>query len=293
MSPDEHVLDTISRSVPLSTLMLTCTTTEHALNVLELAAAVLHSHTKAVVRMAGVIVDGMMPVEGVQSAMFFYAFKDCTPHVLKVLTRQRSAAAECQLWHDVRCHMASGGVFCVPVTRLELHGEHVVQLSGGKTDSTALREGVLMPRYACTLSNIPPPMEAAWAVRVLSRMSSSLHAVHLAGWVHGDVKPSNIFIDFEGNAWLGDYGSSCRVSELSEYTGGTPMFQCADVDVTDHEHFDNVCLAVTVLSAIGKLQQPKRARTVGWAASLLQAALADVCDAHLRAALEKLLVRIL
>jgi hypothetical protein len=104
ISPDEHVLDTISRSVALSTLMLACTTGAQAINVLELAGAVLRSRTKALARAAGVIVDGVMPVEGVQSAMFFYAFKDCVPHVLKVLTRQHDAKTECELWRDVCAH---------------------------------------------------------------------------------------------------------------------------------------------------------------------------------------------
>ena len=289
MSPDEHALDTISRSVALSTLMMACTNTSQAVNVLELAGAVLRSHTKALVAAAGVIVEGVMPVEGVQSAMFFYAFKDCVPHVLKVLTRQHDAKVECQLWHDVRTRVPLDGVFCVPVTPVDLNGEHAVLLAGGGADVTPLRAGILMPRYACTLSNIPQPMDVSWALRVLSRMSASLRAVHAAGWVHGDVKPSNIFIDFAGDAWLGDYGSSRRVSDVASYTGGTPAFQCADIGVEELARFDRVCLAVTLCSAMGVLQ-PQRAPTVGWSAASLHAALAALADAPLKVALEELLV---
>ena len=288
MKPDTHVLDTISRSVALSTLMMTCTTAEQAVNVLELASAVLHSRTKALVRTAGIVVDGVMPVEGVQSAMFFYAFKDCVPHVLKVLTRQHSAKAECQLWHDVCAHAQLDGVFCVPVTVVDLSGEHAVLLAGGGADVTPLRAGVLMPRYACTLSNIPKPMDAPWALRVLMRMAASMRAVHAAGWVHGDVKPSNIFIDFAGDAWLGDYGSSRRMSDVSSYTGGTPAFQCAEVGVMELARFDRACLAVTLCSAVGVLQ-PERAPTVGWPTASLRTALAALADAPLKAALEELL----
>ena len=282
-------MDTISRSVSLSTLMMTCTTSDQAINVVQLAGAVLHSRTKALVRTAGILVDGVMPVEGVQSAMFFYAFKDCTPHVLKVLARQHDAKAECQLWHDVCKRAPLDGVFCVPVTALDLSGEHAVLLAGGGADVTPLRVGILMPRYACTLSSVPPPMEAAWALRVLSRMASSLHAVHLAGWVHGDVKSSNIFIDFAGDAWLGDYGSSCRVSDVASFTGGTPAFQCADVGVQEHARFDRVCLAVTICSALGMLQ-PQHAPPVGWSMTSLRTVLAAVADAQLSAALGELLI---
>ena len=290
VSPDAHVLDTISRSVALSTLMMACTTAEQAMNVLELAGAVLHSRTKALVRNLGIVVDGVMPVEGVQSAMFFYAFKDCVPHVLKVLTpRQHNAKAECQLWHDVCAHAPLDGVFCVPVTVVDLSGEHAVLLAGGGADVTPLRAGILMPRYACTLSNIPQPMDVSWALRVLSRMSSSLRAVHVAGWVHGDVKPANIFIDFAGDAWLGDYGSSRRASEVASYTGGTPAFQCADIGVEELARFDLACLAVTLCSAVGVLR-PERAPADGWPAASLQVALASLADAPFKAALEALLV---
>lgn len=288
VSPDEHTLDTVARSVSLSTLMMACTTPEQAVNVLELAGAVLHSRTKALVRSAGIVVNGVMPVEGVQSAMFFYAFRDCVPHVLKVLTRQSNAKTECKLWHDVHAHAPVDSVYCVPVTLVDLSGEHAVLLAGGEADATPLRAGILMPRYACTLSNVPQPMDVSWALRVLSRMSASLRAVHAAGWVHGDVKPSNIFLDFAGDAWLGDYGSSRRVSDVASYTGGTPAFQCADVSVEDPARFDRACLAVTMCSAMGVLE-PKRVPTVGWPAASLRAALAEVADAPLKAALEELL----
>jgi hypothetical protein len=290
ITPDEHALDTISRSVALSTLMMACTNTEQAVNVLELAGLVLHSRTKAVVcSSSGVVVDGVMPVEGVQSAMFFYAFKDCVPHVVKVLPRQDDANKECQLWRDVCATTAPHDApFCVPVSLLDLRGEHAVILTAGDADITRLRAGILMPRYACTLANVPTPMDTSWALRVLYRMRDALAVVHAAGWVHGDVKPSNIFIDFAGDAWLGDYGSSFRISAVLAYTGGTPAFQCADVGVLEPARFDRACLAVTICSAVGMLRL-ERAPDGGWPAALLRAAVVAVTDASLRAALEELL----
>jgi hypothetical protein len=292
ISPDDHVLDTISRSVQLSTLMVSCFTLEQAIHLLELAGTVLHSTTKALVQSAaGVVVDGMMPIEGVQSAMFFYAFKDCVPHVLKVLTGSpQKAKAECQLWRELRtAGGALDGVFCVPVTLIELRGTHTVTLAGGGGSPTHLRAGILMPRYACTLSNIPKPMDATWALRVLTRMSTSLHAVHAAGWVHGDVKPSNVFIDFAGDAWLGDYGSSCRTSGVALYTGGTPAFQCAEITVEEVARFDRACLAVSICSAMGA-PQPELAAQRGWPMDILLASVAGLADAPLRAAVEQLLL---
>ena len=293
-SPDGLLMETISRTPALSILMMTCRTSADALNVLDLASTVLHSHTKAVVlQQAGVVVDGVMPVEGVQSAMFFYAFKNCAPHVLKVLTRQQNAKEECKLWHDVHEHTRGAGVYCVPVTPLDLRGEHTVLLAGGGADEMPLRSAILMPRYACTLSNIPRPMDACWALRVLARMSASLRAVHAAGWVHGDVKPSNIFIDFAGDAWLGDYGSSCRIAAVDSYTGGTPAFQCSDISVQEHARFDRACLAVTLCCVMDVLHHNKSrsaVRPVSWSAATLHAAVAALSDAPLKAALEELLM---
>ena len=207
------------------------------------------------------------------------------PHPQHLLVNAGRSAANLQSFASYIC---IDPVYCVPVTLVDLSGEHAVLLAGGATDVTPLRAGILMPRYACTLSNVPQPMDASWALRVLSRMSASLRAVHAAGWVHGDVKPSNIFLDFAGDAWLGDYGSSRRMSDVASYTGGTPAFQCADVSVEEPARFDRACLAVTMCSAMGVLE-PKRAPTVGWPAASLHGALAELAEAPLKAALEELL----
>jgi serine/threonine protein kinase len=45
--------------------------------------------------------------------------------------------------------------------------------------------------------------ETLWIVR---QVTDALHALHEAGWMHGDVKPSNIFLSPEGHATLLDLG---------------------------------------------------------------------------------------
>ena len=44
----------------------------------------------------------------------------------------------------------------------------------------------------------------------------------------------HIFIDFAGDAWLGVYGSSCRIAAVDSFTGGTPACQCSDISVQKH-----------------------------------------------------------
>ena len=67
-------------------------------------------------------------------------------------------------------------------------------------------------------------------LELASRLAPTLRFLHTGGWLHGDVKPCNNFLDYSGDAWLGDYGSSMPLGLVeSRYTGGTPAYQCSDL----------------------------------------------------------------
>jgi serine/threonine-protein kinase len=52
--------------------------------------------------------------------------------------------------------------------------------------------------------------EALWIAR---QTAEAMDALHAAGWMHGDVKPSNIFISPEGHVTLLDLGFARRCNE--------------------------------------------------------------------------------
>ena len=67
----------------------------------------------------------------------------------------------------------------------------VMELVDGPSLSTFLRDGPLSSQDAATLG---------------ARLADALAYVHEQGIVHRDVKPSNILLGSDGEAWLGDFG---------------------------------------------------------------------------------------
>lgn len=59
----------------------------------------------------------------------------------------------------------------------------------------------------------PDPHEAA---RLVSEVADILHHAHEQGFVHRDVKPSNILLSRDGRVFLADFGIAATVEELSE-----------------------------------------------------------------------------
>ena len=66
------------------------------------------------------------------------------------------------------------------------------------------------------------------AARWLSQVAEALHFAHQQGVIHRDVKPSNVIVDQEGRALLGDFGLARWIEGTSTLTGsmlmGTPAY---------------------------------------------------------------------
>src|SRR5688572_14205182 len=64
-----------------------------------------------------------------------------------------------------------------------------------------------------TLTNLlrQGPVSTEQALQILDEVTAALHHAHSAGVVHLDIKPDNILVDDEGNAYLTDFGISQMV----------------------------------------------------------------------------------
>lgn len=67
-------------------------------------------------------------------------------------------------------------------------------------------------------------LRPAQARAVARDLLAALAALHAAGWVHGDVAPSNLVVDEAGEARLLDLGIAARVGEVRPLPAGKPGY---------------------------------------------------------------------
>lgn len=83
------------------------------------------------------------------------------------------------------------------------------------------------------------------AIYIMRRVLRGLETLHDLGFVHSDVKPSNIMIDRLGYVRLIDYGRANIINERLSFLLGTPMFMAPEM------HRREVALSQSDLFSVG------------------------------------------
>ncbi len=108
--------------------------------------------------------------------------------------------------------------------------------------------GSISPVYIMSLNKLSAPLPKNMILKMCQRICSALDFIHNRGWVVGDIKPSNLFIDSNGDVDIGDFGGAVRLgSDLKEYS---PDYLPADLYGPATIRVDYACLVVTVLEKI-------------------------------------------
>jgi serine/threonine-protein kinase len=77
------------------------------------------------------------------------------------------------------------------------------------------------------------PIDLRTALWIARQIASALDGLALAGWIHGDVKPGNIFVAPDGHATLLDLGFARRIGEEHRLSDrvvlGTPSYMAPEL----------------------------------------------------------------
>jgi len=74
-----------------------------------------------------------------------------------------------------------------------------------------------------TLENDPPKSMSS-LVKMFMRICDGLHAMHVMGWIHADIKPNNIMLTHNRDVKIIDFGQSCPTGTVKERIQGTPDY---------------------------------------------------------------------
>lgn len=194
-----------------------------------------------------IAIDGTLYVpESKASALFLHAFD--TRHyvckVIKIPSDPSDAAREVEFYETNKDEIETLHVALVPVKYIKLSGSHLKEPSPVKQ----VTAGILMPKYELDLHSLPIPVHPSLCRHIFTDLLIAVQYIHSKGWMHGDIKPQNIFLDASGVPRIGDYGSSVSIMNLGAFRGGTFKYQCVEVSyMHTPERFDCVGLILSML----------------------------------------------
>jgi len=68
------------------------------------------------------------------------------------------------------------------------------------------------------------PNRLATFLKIFGKVAEGLEAMHAAGYLHTDIKPTNVMIGAGGMVKIIDFGQSCRIHHRKERIQGTPDY---------------------------------------------------------------------
>jgi serine/threonine-protein kinase len=72
------------------------------------------------------------------------------------------------------------------------------------------------------------PKSHAQAVRIFAHVAEGLSHMHGRGYVHADMKPSNILVNDDGTVKIIDLGQACKIGTVKERIQGTPGYMAPE-----------------------------------------------------------------
>jgi len=250
------------------------------------AAGRLGSSTKrAVVAVdpdRNIVIDGVFLAHS-STSDFYYAYEDGKPYLIKLAKEpegaaalQREAAAyervkkameeaklkaatqdETQTQHLALYQTLSRGLrFLVPVELIELVDPRPQELSSSPSPAGMYPPppgsrilALKMPVFVGTLQECPSDVRLAQLYcNAGDAVFHAMTALHSAGLVHCDIKPSNIFIDSNGQCLLGDYDAVTSIDQPVRRS--TPDFLPEPLRSLFSQHTDNDHTALSASPAL-------------------------------------------
>ena len=191
ITPDESLLNLIPLSFGLSARLLTSDTTNSLIHLYDTLLLMPRTATKTTIHGVDHIIlgDELSIIPNTSTAIFIRAWDKCLPKVCKIPYNHTIAPRECMLYEAVGLLGSQGQEYALmPVTSL------ILEYAANRVNKPRMvcKYGILMPQYACTLDQIPVPIDPASALAYFDRLYNTLVYINKQGWMHGDVKPSTV-----------------------------------------------------------------------------------------------------
>ncbi len=140
---------------------------------------------------------------------------------------------------QISSHLAEDSKF---IERFRKEARILARLGTSDSSITAIHELVIQPNGLFIvmeyvdgksleelMQESPASMDANLVLQVLWRVSAGLHAAHLGGIIHRDIKPGNIIVSNTGNIKIADFGVAATTTGQTSMLLGTTKYMAPEI----------------------------------------------------------------